>query len=51
MQDDITDLRQINLKFEDKFDNLFSALTELADNQKKMQSNMLSIQNNVLSMD
>jgi hypothetical protein len=43
MQEDITDLRQINLKFENKFDNLFTALTELADNQKKMQNNMLNI--------
>lgn len=43
MQEDITDLRHVNLKFENKFDNLFSALSELADNQKKMQTNMLSI--------
>jgi hypothetical protein len=36
MQGDIQDLRQTNMKFENKFDNLFTALSELADNQKKM---------------
>eukprot|EP00347_Sterkiella_histriomuscorum_P004892 403358689 len=51
MQDEISDLRHINMKFENKFDNLFSALSELADNQKKLQGNMLSIQTNMGTMD
>ena len=51
IQDDIHDLKGSNQTFDDKFNNLFMALTELAENQKRMQNNMVSIQGNMATME
>ena len=44
---DISEMRIQNHNFESKFNALIQALGEMAENQQRMQTNMLQLQSNM----